>query len=273
MLNFAIQIAQEAGNLIKNLRAQPLEVQEKGIKDLVTNADLASEKLITNAIKEKYPNHQIIGEESSDLSNPDNLKTLSKSKYIWIIDPIDGTVNYVQGLPFYCVSIALLKTSSSKTTSNFQYFEGHVELGVVYIPELNQVFHAQKGKGAFLNNTPIQIAQKTKIQDAVATTGFIRTHRQHNYPYFMKMASESMSIRRMGSAAIDLCYTACGKLDIFWEFGLKPWDIAAGALILSEAGGIITDTNGNPLDLFGQDLLATNKDLHRSTIRLFQMIN
>ncbi len=266
ILEHTKKIAKEAGKLIVKKQGKNLKIKEKAKSDLVTDADKASEKLIIKRIKALYPSHAIIAEESA--------KTLTKksykdAEYIWIIDPIDGTINYAHGLPMFTVSIGIFKTNSSKSSKNFDYITGELVAGVVYAPKMGEIYSAEKGKGAFLNGKKIKVSKKTKLVKSLTVTGFTPQCRKKNLPYFNTMLNKSLAIRRLGSASLDLCYIACGRFDGYWEFGLKPWDIAAGALIIKEAGGEVTDTNGNQLDLFGEDILASNGKIHKEMIRTF----
>ncbi len=265
LLKFAIKTAKKAGKLADKFSKKSLNIQYKGKNDLVTAADIACQELIVNEIKSAYPDHVVLAEESglSALTN----KTLN-SEYIWIIDPIDGTANYSRGLPFYAISIALLKTKSHSHSKNFEYIEGEVIVGVIFAPAMNQLFYAEKGQGAFLNNKKISVSPTKTLAKSFLATGF-PNNSEENLPYFAKMMNHCQGIRRFGSASIDLAYTAAGLFDGYWEFGLKAWDIAAGALIVKEAGGKVTDTNGNLLDLFGGDILASNGPLHKKIVDTF----
>lgn len=265
-LNFAIKTAKKAGKLILLGSETNFKIKEKDRNDFVTNIDKLSEKLIIKEIKSVYPDHGILAEESfSGQSTAEQLFT--KYKYIWIIDPLDGTTNFLHGLPFYAVSIALFKTLKADRSKNFDYLSGEIILGVVFCPKTNELFYAEKSHGAFLNDKKIKVSKTEKVKNAFTATGFPPRHEKENLPYFAKILKKAQAVRRLGSAALDLCYTAAGRFDAYWEFGLKPWDIAAGALILEEAGGRTTDTNGMPLDLFGEDILATNNRLHKEMIK------
>lgn len=267
LLKFTINLAKKAGTLaIKE--SKKITVNFKRKNDLVTNADKACEKLIKSEILKNFPDHLILAEES----NENFLKDFEKSKnpkYIWIIDPIDGTTNYAHGLPLYSVSIGLFKITSKDTSKNFEYLEGEIVLGVVHAPALNETFYAQKGKGAYLNGKKITISTAKKLADSLMVTGFPYENKEMNLPYFIKMMEHCQAIRRLGSAALDLCYVAASRFDGYWEFDLKPWDVAAGALIVKEAGGKVTDLNGNLLDLFGFDILASNNKIHKEILETF----
>ena len=264
LLDFTIKTAKKAGKLILKEAEKPLKISKKGKNDLVTQVDKASEELIIKEILKKYPEHKILAEESTN-----EIEDLSGAEYLWIIDPIDGTTNFSHGLPQYSVSIAVMKISTKKTSKNFEYLGGEIIAGVVYAPKLSELFHAEKGKGAYLNNKRINVSEIKKIEDSLLVTGFPPTHKEENLKYFSKMLDKCQAVRRLGSAALDLAYIACGRFDGYWEFGLKPWDIAAGSLLVKEAGGKVTDTNGNLLDLFGKDILATNKKVHLELVKCF----
>ncbi len=267
ILNFLTKTARSAGNLVLKGSKTPLKITKKGENDLVTQIDKASERLIIREIKSAFPDHSIIAEESSFKET-----LIGSSKYIWFIDPLDGTTNFVHGLPLYSVSIALFKTNSSKSSKNFDYLNGNLVAGIVYAPALNEIFYAEEGKGAFLNGKKIHVSKTKTVKDSLLVTGFPYNDKKINLPYFALMLSKSQAVRRLGSAALDLCYTAAGRFDGYWEFGLKPWDIAAGALIIKEAGGLVTDTSGNLLDLFGADILATNKNIHKEMVKDFEKL-
>ncbi|MFH1534209.1 MAG: inositol monophosphatase family protein [Nitrospirota bacterium] len=262
-------IARKAGELIIRESDKGFEIEKKGINNLVTRVDKASEKLIIKLIKALYPKHAIIAEESEETHTK---KTFKEAKYIWIIDPLDGTTNFAHGVPIYCVSIAIFKKSTAQSTKNYDYLSGELVAGVVYAPRTDELFYASAKKGAYLNGKKIKVSNVKKTAEGLTVTGFTATQRERNLPYFQAMLKKSQAIRRLGSAALDLCYIACGRFDGYWEFGLKPWDIAAGALIIEEAGGTVTDTNGNLLDLFGADILASNGKVHTEMIRTFQKI-
>lgn len=270
LLNFTIELAKKAGKIIIK-EAKNLQIEEKHKNDLVTNADKRTEEFIIGQIKKKFPDHGILAEEASFNSKAD-LKKLSLAPYIWLIDPVDGTTNFTHGLPYYCVSIGILKTRSSKSSKNFQYLSGELVVGAIYAPALKELFYAEKGHGAYLNGKKIQVSQTKNIEKSLAVTGFPYEHKETNLPYFTTMMNHTQAIRRLGSAALDLAYVAAGRFELFWEFGLQAWDIAAGALIVEEAGGNVSDINGNTLDLFGRDILATNSKIHRQTIKILSKI-
>lgn len=217
---------------------------KEGVNNLVTEADHASEKAILSVIQKKFPDHQILAEESG--------KLVQDSTYKWIIDPIDGTVNFAQGIPLNCVSIGI-------------EYEGEIILGAVYNPHLNEFFLAEKGKGATLNEKPIRVSNKTETIKSCLVTGFPYTYiNEPNGPIevFERFVRKGVSVRRLGSAAIDLCWVACGRLDGFFEQKLEPWDSAAGYLIVEEAGGKVTDFTGQKYSVYQHKILATNGKIH-----------
>ncbi|MBU2898589.1 inositol-1-monophosphatase [Vibrio hepatarius] len=230
MLNIAIRAARKAGNHIaKSLEnVEKIESFQKGANDFVTNVDKEAESIIIDTIKASYPDHTIICEESGRLTGKDD-------DVQWVIDPLDGTTNFVKGFPHFSVSIAVR-------------LKGKTEVACVYDPMLNELFTAQRGSGAQLNNARVRVKQVKDLQGAVLATGFPFKQKQHSESYFKIMSSlfvDCSDFRRTGSAALDLCYLAAGRVDGFFELGLKPWDIAAGELIAREAGAIVTDFAGS----------------------------
>ena len=270
--DFAIKTAKKAGKLILKESEKNFKItQKKNKNDLVTEVDQKSEDLIIKEIQKKYPDHAIIAEESSFASKK-KIEEYINAEYIWIIDPIDGTSNFVHGLPFYAVSIALYKQKDVSKSKNFQYLEGEIVLGVIYAPKLDYLFYAEKRKGAYFNNKKIKASKTNKVTNAMLSTGFPYKNKEMNFPHFELMTKKSRAVRRFGAATLDFAFIAAGMLDGHWEFNLKPWDIAAGALLVKEAGGLVTDTNGNLLDLFGGDILATNGKIHKEMIKNFEKL-
>jgi myo-inositol-1(or 4)-monophosphatase len=217
---------------------------KEGVNNLVTEADHASEKAILSVIRNAFPDHQILAEESG--------KLVQDSTYKWIIDPIDGTVNFAQGIPINCVSIGV-------------EYEGEIILGAVYNPHLHEFFIAEKGKGATLNDKPIRVSEKTETLKSCLVTGFPYTYiNEPNGPIevFERFVRKGVSVRRLGSAAIDLCWVACGRFDGFFEQKLEAWDSAAGYLIVEEAGGKVTDFTGQKYSVYQHKLVATNGKIH-----------
>lgn len=221
---------------------------KEGVNNLVTEADHAAEKAILNVINASFPDHQILAEETGEI--------VQDSGYKWIVDPIDGTVNFAHGIPLNCVSIAVEK-------------EGEIILGAVFNPHLNEFFFAEKGKGATLNDKPIHVSNETQAIKACLVTGFPYTYiNMPNGPLeiFEKFIRKGVPVRRLGSAAIDLCWVAAGRLDGFFEHKLEPWDSAAGYLIVEEAGGKVTDLEGNKFSVYQHKLLATNGKIHEEMV-------
>jgi len=240
----------EAGKIILSYFNGTFAINHKeGINNLVTEVDHLAEQKIISVIKATYPTHSIIGEESGE--------NIQLSDYQWVIDPIDGTVNFAHGIPLCCVSIGLL-------------LNGSVLMGAVYNPMMNELFFAQKGKGATLNGNPIKVSAKSDFKTAFLVTGFPykwpENLLEHPVKVFERMVLQGLPIRRLGSAAIDLCWVACGRFDGFWEYNLSAWDVAAGYLIVLEAGGTITDFNGNIGNVFDKQTLATNGLIHNDIL-------
>ncbi len=249
MLDFLINLSKMAGAYLLRQTNEELFVEHKGRIDLVTNADKASQEMIIKNIEERFPEHAIIAEEGYDKPGKDG--------FTWYIDPIDGTTNFVHGVPMFCVSIALYKGALPM-------------IGLCHNPSTQETFYAEKGKGAFLNGKPISVSRTENLLDALVATGF--PYKSENMDEVIKCFSNVVGkvqgIRRFGSAALDLCYVACGRFDAFWEMELKPWDMAAGILILEEAGGKTTGMNGADFDLHKGDIVATNKIIHNKFLQL-----
>ncbi len=246
MLRSTLVEATQAGAAeIMRFFQQSFTVSNKeGVNNLVTEADHASEKAILSVIKRDYPDHQILAEESGALSQ--------NSEFKWVIDPIDGTVNFAQGIPLNCVSIGV-------------EHNGDIVMAAVYNPHLNEFFFAEKGKGATLNDKPIRVSQKSVTLHSCLVTGFPYTYiNEPNGPLevFERFVRKGVPVRRLGSAAIDLCWVACGRFDGFFEQKLEPWDSAAGFLIVEEAGGRVTDFKGDPFSIYQHKVLATNGLIH-----------
>jgi myo-inositol-1(or 4)-monophosphatase len=246
LLNFAIQIARDAGNLLLQ-RLGAARVSNKGDIDLVTEADIASEELIIERIRSHYPQHGILAEESGEAVSAG----ATRSEWKWIIDPLDGTTNYAHGYPCYCVSIGVARA-------------GVLEIGVVFDPTRNEMFAAERGQGATLNDRKIHVSDVEDLNRAMLCTGFPYNVRERSdfARDFANFTMQSQAVRRDGSAAIDLAYVACGRFDGFWEDGLNPWDMAAGVLLIKEAGGRVTDFGNQPLDIYTKKVLASNGLVH-----------
>lgn len=253
MIEFLKDIIVRAGKLSLEHAAglSSKDIEFKSRKDIVTTADKSVEEFIKEMILKRYPEHTVIGEETG--------KTENMKEYSWIVDPIDGTSSFVHGQPFYSVSIALYQNNETVCSA-------------VYAPVLNQLFHAQKGRGAYLNDDPIQVSSSEELVDAIFATGFacLRANLEdNNLKYFNRILPELRDIRRYGSAAIDLCYVACGKLDGFWEMNLNIHDIAAGILIVREAGGLVYDfKGGSQFPELG--IIASNAALKNKFLKFFK---
>lgn len=252
MLKTALTGAAEAGaREILRFFNKPFTISNKeGVNNLVTEADHAAEKAIIEVIRSYYPDHQILGEESG--------ASHSDSPYKWLVDPIDGTVNFAHGIPLNCVSIAV-------------ELEGVMIMAAVYNPHLNEFFFAEKGKGAFLNDQPIRVSDQPRVIHSCLVTGFPYTYiNMPNGPLdvFDRFVKKGVPVRRLGSAAIDLCWVACGRFDGFWEHKLEAWDSAAGFLIVEEAGGRVTDHEGQPFSVYQHKLLATNGKIHDDMVEI-----
>jgi len=234
MLNTAVKAARRAGSVINRaaLDRTKLEIRAKRANDFVTQVDKAAEAAIIDILRQAYPDHAILAEESGESSGD---KGGAKSEYLWIIDPLDGTTNFIHGFPQYCVSIAL-------------QHRGVTAHGVVYDPAKNELFTASKGGGAFLDDRRIRVSKCASLKDALVGTGFPfkELSRLDLYCRQLKeMMQSSSGVRRAGAAALDLAYVAAGRMDAFWEMGLAPWDMAAGALMIQEAGGLVGDLSGD----------------------------
>ncbi len=241
MLNIAVKAARRAGSIINRaaLDRTQLEIRAKHANDFVTQVDKAAESAIIDIIRQAYPDHAILGEESGALEG-------KKAEYRWIIDPLDGTTNFIHGFPQYCVSIAL-------------QHRGAIEHGVVYDPSKNELFTASKGRGAFLDDRRMRVTKCANLKDALVGTGFPFKEMSRLDLYFRQLREvmqTSSGVRRAGAAALDLAYVAAGRLDAFWELGLAPWDMAAGALLIQEAGGLVGDLKGDTGWLENGDIAA-----------------
>jgi myo-inositol-1(or 4)-monophosphatase len=252
-LSAAAEIAKDAGRVLEHYFERRVPYEYKAEFDLVTAADRASERLVVEQLHSRFPSHSIISEEGGGLD-----KGL---EYVWHVDPLDGTTNFAHGFPAFCVSIGLVH-------------QGEIIAGVVYDPLRKELFSAEKGSGAYLNNRRIHVSSASVLSESLFATGFAspRRHVDANVYFFHQVSMLSHGIRRAGSAALDLCSVATGRLEGFWEFGLKTWDVAAGLLLVTEAGGRYGDMKGGPYDLGGEHLVATNGAVHQETLALFHDI-
>jgi myo-inositol-1(or 4)-monophosphatase len=247
-------IAREAGALLMQHFARRVIIEYKGDVDLVTAADRASEKLITERLRARWPEHDLVGEEGS--------RSDTGADYRWYVDPLDGTTNFAHGYPVFCVSIALVRNDEQ------------LEVGVLYDPTRDEMFAAERGQGATLNGNSIHVSQTATLSESLLGTGF-PSHKRHKNPnihFYQQLTLRSHGVRRAGSAALDLANVACGRYDGFWEFNLNPWDTAAGALLVQEAGGIVTHFDGSRFRLDSREVLASNRLIHQDLITNFAEI-
>ncbi|HME10797.1 MAG TPA: inositol monophosphatase family protein [Bryobacteraceae bacterium] len=252
-LEICADIAREAGALLAGYSERHVAFELKGEYDLVTEADRASEKLIFDRLRGSFPTHSIVAEEGSGHSGD--------SSYRWYVDPLDGTTNFAHGFPVFNVTLAL-------------EHNGELLCGVIFDPNRQEIFEAEHGAGAFLNGERIRVSQNSRVNDALVATGFPsrKRHQNVNVHFYYQLAMLSHGVRRAGAAAIDLAYVACGRLDAFWEFALNPWDIAAGILLVREAGGTCTDMHGVPAGVRCPHILADNTHIHPELVELFREI-
>ena len=257
MLNFAIQTARAAGHLLTERFGRALSISNKSELDLVTEADLASERLIIERIKTFYPRHSILAEESG-ASAP--AEQDAQSEWRWIVDPLDGTTNYAHGYPCFCVSMGLAH-------------KGRLELGVIYDPARDELFTAERGQGAALNDRRIQVSQTRTLNSALLCTGFPYDVRERSEfaRHFTNFIMNAQAVRRDGSAALDLAYVACGRFDGFWEEGLHPWDVAGAVLMIEEAGGRVSHYDGTAFDIYSAPILASNGLVHEQMMRVLSL--
>ena len=244
-LTTAIEAVVRAGDLQMAHFGRDFEINKKGPIDLVTEVDLAVERMFRALIAERFPDHQILAEELGGAA-------AAPPGPCWVFDPIDGTTNFAHGLPIFCASLAL-------------EIDGTAQVGAMYDPNRRELFTAERGGGAFLNGAPLRVSAATRLVDAMLVTGFpydVHSRVDEIVGLFGAFVGQARAVRRLGSAAIDLCYLAAGRLDGFWESDLKPWDSAGGALIVSEAGGRVTGTDGGAFTSRGGQVLATNGHLH-----------
>ena len=254
-LQIATAAAKEAGRIQLRYFGRSHQVAYKGDTDPVTEVDTLCDRIITQMILDAFPDHDLLTEES-----PFEKKG---SPWKWIIDPLDGTTNYLHGYPCFCVSIGL-------------EVKGEVELGVVYNPLLDELFYAAKGEGAFLNGNRIFVSCEDHLSRSFLSTGFpydIRENADFYLRYFRQFIIKSFAIRRPGSAAIDLCYLAAGRFDGFWELKLHAWDMAAGSLIVTEAGGKVTNLEGRPFGIYTEEILASNGLIHDEMLEVIKEVN
>jgi myo-inositol-1(or 4)-monophosphatase len=243
-------LARQAGEILRAGFGQIHEIHYKGAIDIVTEVDRRSEEFLLGEIRKHYPDHHVVAEESGELSG-------DRSR-VWFVDPLDGTVNYSHGLPIFSVSIGFMDS-------------GSLRLGVVYDPMRDECFSAERGRGAWLNRSPIHVSLQTNLDQSLLVTGFpydIRTNPDNNLNHFAKFSMYSQAVRRLGSAALDLCYVAAGRFDGFWELSLETWDVAAGVLIAAEAGARVTNSQGDADVLTTPiSIVVANAGLHSSLLK------
>lgn len=260
-INIATKAARRAANIINRASndLDLLKVHSKSPNDFVTEVDKAAEAVIVQTLREAYPSYGILAEESGQISASGGSSD-DNQDYQWIVDPLDGTTNFIHGFPQYAISIALAKG-------------GMVEQAVVFDPTRNELFTASKGAGAFLNDRRIRVSKRTRLADALIGTGFpyrVFDHADSYMGVFKELSQKCAGLRRPGAASLDLAYVAAGRLDGFWEFGLAPWDIAAGALLISEAGGLISDLNGESAYLDTGNVVAGTPKVFLPLLQLVQ---
>jgi myo-inositol-1(or 4)-monophosphatase len=252
-LEVAIEAAREAGGILLTELDRPVNISYKGEVDIVTQADKRSEQAIVTHLRTHFPKHAIVGEEGGAQSA--STAQAPGAQFTWYVDPLDGTTNFAHGFPWFCVSIGLAEGAPGKE---------ELLAGVVYQPVTQELFTAAKGEGAYRNNKRIHVSKIDKLATSLLGTGFPAHKRAQNpnIHYYWNFTLRSHGVRRAGSAALDLASVACGRFDGFWEFGLNPWDTAAGVLLVREAGGAVTDFAGQPYQLGARELLASNSTIH-----------
>ncbi len=255
----AAQIAREAGALLRDYFAHGVETEYKGDVDLVTVADRSAEKMIRERLAEAFPAHGVYGEEGTR----DRLD----GEFRWYVDPLDGTTNFAHGFPQFCVSLGLEHRPAGTEPNQ----DGELTAAVIYDPMRDELFTAERGRGAALNGKPMRVSRVADLAEALLATGFPsrKRHASPNIHFYQEFTLRSHGVRRAGSAALDLAYVACGRLDAFWEFNLNPWDTAAGILLIEEAGGRVTDFAGGHFRIASDEILASNGLVHEELIGFF----
>ncbi len=259
MLNTAVKAARKAAAIINraSLDLDLIQVSTKGRRDFVTEVDRAAEAAIIETLSTAYPQHAFLAEESGTSEGG------QQAEYTWIIDPLDGTTNFIHGFPQYAVSIGLRH-------------RGQLTQAVIYDPTRNELFTASRGRGAFLNDRRIRVSRRVHLRESLIGTGFPFRKLEHLDEYvrmFKRITEETAGIRRPGAASLDLAYVAAGRLDGFWEFGLSPWDMAAGTLIIQEAGGLVTDFDGEENYLFTGNVVCGTPKVHEQLLALVQEVH
>jgi myo-inositol-1(or 4)-monophosphatase len=255
----AAEIAREAGALLREYFARGVETEYKGDVDLVTVADRSAEKLIRTRLGDAFPDHGIYGEEGT--------RERLEGEYRWYVDPLDGTTNFAHGFPQFCVSLGL----EHRGTGTKEDDDGALTAAVIYDPMRDELFTAERGRGAALNGKAIHVSRVSVLAESLLATGFPsrKRHASPNIHFYQEFTLRSHGVRRAGSAALDLAYVACGRLEGFWEFNLNPWDTAAGILLIEEAGGRVTDFAGAPVRLRSDEVLASNGLIHDELVGFF----
>ncbi len=276
-VDVAAAVAREAGGLLKTYTAEAKDVRKKGAVNLVTAADIASQELIVTRLKAAFPEHRVLAEEEATGVRPQNQDFGKASgvrpqnqdfgtgpdprpEYLWIVDPLDGTTNYAHGYPVFGVSIALAK-------------KGQIIAGVVYDPNADELFAAQRGRGATLNGTRIKVSKISEVDDALLVTGvpyWIREKPEAIMAKFKAFSVRAQGVRRAGAASLDMCSVACGRADGFWEEGLAPWDTAAGKLIIEESGGRLSKLAGGAFDIYTPEVVASNGLIHMEMLEIIR---
>jgi myo-inositol-1(or 4)-monophosphatase len=251
----AVEIVLRAGEIQMSRRQSGFHINKKGTIDLVTEVDLECERMCRDVLADRFPDHDILAEELGGGSTE-----AASSRYRWVFDPLDGTTNYAHGLPVFCASLAL-------------EIDGRAEVGAIYDPTREELFTGERGQGAFLNGTRLRVSGTGGLLDALLVTGFPYDVHQKLDPLvamFRAFLGQARAVRRLGSAALDLCYVAAGRFDGFWEQSLRPWDVAAGALIVEEAGGRVTGMDGTPFDPAAAHLVASNGQIHGAMLDVIE---
>lgn len=256
----AAEMARAAGALLRQHYERGVATEYKGEVDLVTVADRESEKLLVERLRAQWPDHGIVGEEGT--------RARMECEYRWYIDPLDGTTNFAHGFPAFCVSMGLEHRPAGTPADQ----DGELVAAAIYDPLRDEMFAAEKGRGAFLNGQRMRVSATESIAESLIATGFPsrKRHGNPNVHFYHEFTLRSHGVRRAGSAALDLVYVACGRLDGYWEFKLNPWDTAAGVLLVREAGGTVSYVDGSPFHLVSAEVLASNGKIHGEMIAIFQ---
>lgn len=254
-LQAATEIARDAGNILRADYERPKEIEYKGEVDLVTESDRRSEELVVSQLRRRFPDHAIVAEEGSG-------KAAAGAKYCWHVDPLDGTTNFAHGYPCFAVSLGLVE-------------DGEPVVGAVLNPVYDELFTAARGEGAFLNGRRIRVSPVKSLSQSLVATGFPTHQRKKsaNINYYWEFTLRTHGVRRDGAAALDMCAVACGRFDGFWEFGLKSWDTAAGTILVREAGGVVTDVDGNPYQPGARVVVASNGKIHGEMREIIERVS